>query len=199
MKKTLLTGLLFVLIGTTTMFSQDLEKALAQLEGKFVGEWTSYKKNVSGEIEIAMTWRDTITTGPLVKEKTLAYVEVESTSTFDNPIIPPYTMKFKEGFYIDGGQVGKRFFNIMGAEILFTQLNEKTYAYTQDIQAGEFQQMRFFTAVEGTHTVIKVVNEIDGIETHSISRISTIISKDEEGKLYETQFISLKGVHRRVE
>jgi hypothetical protein len=45
--------------------------------------------------------------------------------------------------------------------------------------------------------VVKVVTKENNLETHRISRVSTVRWKDKEGKERVTQFVSLQGYHQR--
>jgi len=42
-----------------------------------------------------------------------------------------------------------------------------------------------------------VVAKEKGVETHRISRLSTVSWKDNDGKEQVSQFVSLKGYHKR--
>jgi hypothetical protein len=71
------------------------------------------------------------------------------------------------------------------------------WAYTTEIQPREFAQLGFSRALSGQHTLVKVLTEEDGVETHHITRVSTMNWEDAAGKNRWTQSVSLEGVHRR--
>jgi hypothetical protein len=50
---------------------------------------------------------------------------------------------------------------------------------------------------DGVLPVIKVVTKEQGVETHRISRLTTVSWKDKEGKERWLQFLSLQGSHKR--
>jgi hypothetical protein len=45
--------------------------------------------------------------------------------------------------------------------------------------------------------LVKVVTKEQGVETHRISRLTTVSWKDREGKDRWLQFVSLQGFHKR--
>ena len=179
--------------------SQDINHRANALLGNFAGEWTSYKKNLAGDIEMVVTWKDTLRTSDLHINDSMAYVKVSSKSVFDNPSIPEYSLEFTEGFFIEDGVIGDHFFEVLGKKTIQTKLDAHTYVYSQKIEPNEFSQMRFFNVVEGYHTVVKLVLITDGVERHDISRLSTIQWIDTQGKVQNTQFVSLKGFHERID
>ena len=86
----------------------------------------------------------------------------------------------------------------MNNEIEQIKLDNTTYVYSQKVEVNEFPQLGFNNAIEGTHTVVKVIINIDGQEIHKIKRITTILWKDENGSIQNTQFVSLTGYHKRI-
>ena len=119
--------------------------------------------------------------------------------TFDNPHVPPYNMEFKEGFYLENNEIVKHFFTLANEEIEEIKIDDNTFVYSQIIAPHEFAQLGFKNAVEGKHTVTKVILNIDKTEIHKITRITTIIWKDENGELQNIQFVSMTGYHKRID
>jgi|GEM_PF-3036753 hypothetical protein len=190
--------ILLLLIFPVLLQGQSIEKETIKLKGKFAGEWTSYKRNVAGEIEIASTWKDTVTAGePIISDK-MVYVNVHTDYTFDNLQLDPFSLDFKEGFYVDNNKVKDRFFSTGGEIIKMIQLDKNTFAYSQKMHQNEFTQMRFFTGIEGFHTIIKVESMEKRQEIHRITRLTTIQYYNEKEEIVTTQFVSLKGYHKRI-
>lgn len=179
--------------------AQDVEKEMEKLKGVFTGEWTSFKKGVSGEIVAANSWKDTLITEEPIKDESTVHVKVKCSYTFDNPQIPPYYLEFREGFYYEGDQVKDHFFSTGGSITKFTELDENTFVYNQEIHQNEFHQMRFLRGLDGVHSIVKVVTNEEGQEFHRITRISTLRYLDEDDKIKSTQFVSLVGYHKRIE
>jgi hypothetical protein len=178
--------------------AQTVEDEINKLSGKYSGEWTAFKKDATGNIVKSFSWKDTLTTSEPIVNDTIIYVDVQSKMIFDNPNIPEYEMKFKEGFYIKDNKISKHFFTYMNNEVEQIKLDNDTFVYSQKVKAHEFPQMGFNSATEGTHTVVKVIINIDGQEIHKIKRITTIIWKDEDGNIQNTQFVSLTGYHKKT-
>jgi len=186
----------FLVIPAKTQVVDDKANALL---GRFAGEWTSYKKNIAGDIEMVVNWKDTLIASDLQISDSMAYVKVSSKSVFEHPSIPDYSLDFTEGFFIEEGIIGDHFFEVLGKKTTQKKIDAQSYVYSQKIETKEFSQMRFFNVVEGYHTIVKIVLITDGKERHEISRLSTIQWMDSEGKVQNTQFVSLKGFHERID
>lgn len=191
--------LLFVLLFLTiNLGAQDVKQEMEKLNGVFAGEWTSYKKGITGEIVVANSWKDTLITEEPIKDETTVHVKVKCSYTFDNPNIPDYYLEFREGFYYEGEEIKDRFFSSGGSIIKFVQIDENTFMYNQPVHKNEFSQMRFLSGLDGTHSIIKVISDEEGQEFHRITRITTLRYLDENDKIRSTQFVSLKGYHKRL-
>ena len=57
--------------------------------------------------------------------------------------------------------------------------------------------MGFPKGAAGRHVVVKVITNEAGVETHRISRVTTVSWRDHEGKERWSQFVSLQGFHKR--
>ncbi len=196
--KILLSIFILFLFAVTFLNAESFEDKVKNLSGKFSGEWTAFMKDDSGGIVESVSWKDNIETSKPVISDQLIYVVVKSKLIFDNPEIPPYEMKFNEGFYIDGKKILKHFFTYGGKEIEETEFGDNTYVFSQKVEAYEFPQLGFLTPVHGNHITVKVIVKSEDQEIHKIKRITTIVWKDEKEKLQSTQFVSLTGYHKRV-
>jgi hypothetical protein len=76
-------------------------------------------------------------------------------------------------------------------------MGQNVWVYTAVALPRELTQLGIRGALSGQHMLVKVVTEEDGVETHHITRISTVNWKDAAGKNRWTQYVSLEGVHRR--
>ena len=196
--KKLLTVFIISLLTISLVKAQTVEDEINKLRGNFSGEWTAFKKDATGNIVKSVSWKDTLTTSEPIANDTIIYVDVQSKMTFDNPHIPAYEMQFKEGFYVKDKKIVKHFFTYMNNEVEQIKLDNNTYVYSQKVEAHEFPQMGFNNATEGTHTVVKVIINIDGHEIHKIKRITTILWKDKNLSLQNIQFVSLSGYHKKI-
>jgi hypothetical protein len=71
------------------------------------------------------------------------------------------------------------------------------FAYAISAAPQELARIGKVKAVSAEHVLVKVIADEQGIETHNISRLTTVRWKDSSGKEHTTQFISLQGHHRR--
>lgn len=188
----------FIVLTSISINAQTIESELNKISGHFIGVWTSYKYSSNGEIIKDMSWNDTISTDNQVINDSIAYVNVKSTMTFNNPDIPPYKMEFQEGFDLLDGKIINRFFIAMGVKSIESKVSSNTHIFSQPINSSELNQLGFSSAIEAYHTTIKLTLFIDGKEVHKITRISTIVWEN-NSKIETVQFVSLKGYHERIE
>jgi hypothetical protein len=196
MTKKILTA--FMILTSINLNAQTIESELNKISGHFVGEWTSYKYSPNGEIIKSMSWSDTLLTENPVINDSIAYVNVKSTMTFNNPNIPPYKMEFQEGFDLLNGKAINRFFIVMGVKSIESKVSGNTYIISQPINSYELNQLGFLSALEAYHTIVKLTLNIDGKEVHKVTRISTI-AWENNSKIETVQFVSLEGSHERIE
>ncbi len=178
--------------------TQTIEDEINKLSGNFVGEWTSFKNDATGNIVKSASWKDTLLASKPIKNDSILYVNVHSKMVFDNPHIPVYEVNFKEGLYFKNNVVLKHFFTYRNLEVEQIKLDNNTYAYSQKVETFEFPQMGFNSATEGTHTMVKVIVNIDGQEIHKVKRITTILWKDDNNSVQSSQFVSLSGYHKKI-
>lgn len=196
--KNLMTLIIVSLLIINFSYAQNIEVEKNKLIGKYTGEWQAFKKDIHNNIVESVSWKDIVTTSELIETDTLIYVNVQSKLTFDNPQIPEFEMQFKEGFYLENNKISKMFFTYMNNEIEQIKTSENTYVYTQKINNYEFAQLGFNNAIEGFHTVIKVIINSEGQEIHKIKRITTVLWYDENKKIRNLQFVSLSGFHQKI-
>jgi hypothetical protein len=70
-------------------------------------------------------------------------------------------------------------------------------AQTTPAAAEELGRLGFPKGASGRHVLVKVVTKEQGVETHRVSRLSTVTWMDREGKEHVSQFVSLQGYHKR--
>ena len=105
---------------------------------------------------------------------------------------------FKEGYKISDNEIVYHFFNIMGAEFKEHSINKHTYVIFQEISPFELKQFGIESATEATNTTVKQIINYKGEEIHMVSRISTIVWK-EDSEEKNIQFVSLKGFHKKIQ
>jgi hypothetical protein len=179
--------------------AQSVEQELDLLKGSFAGEWSTFKNDIHGDIVPLATWKDTLIFGKITQTDSMVHCRTQVSYTFDHSAIPPTSMRYLEGFYYEGDSVTSHFFSSGGNIIPYIKIAENTYSYTQEMHPNEFIQFRFMSGVKGSHTQLKVVSYENNREVHHYTRVTTIISMDSKGNESSRQFVSLKGVRKRIE
>jgi len=158
-----------------------------------------YGLDESGTSVKRASWTDIMTASAPTVADGKAFVSWLDEMTFDNARIPPAKVKGREGWFLapDGKTLQDYFIETNGQVQRLRKMGQNVWVYTAPAQLGELTQLGISGALSGQHTLVKVVTEEDGIETHHITRISTVNWKDGAGKSRWSQYVSLEGVHRR--
>jgi hypothetical protein len=86
---------------------------------------------------------------------------------------------------------------MFGQVTRMVRLADNVWSYATPAQARELAMLGFPEGASGQHVQVKVVTTERGIETHRISRLSTVTWTDKAGKEHVLQFVSLQGHHQR--
>ena len=200
---TTLIALLIVCTFITSSFCEEQNIEIAEeiqsLVGSYRGEWTAFGIDSAGQIIQAANWVDTITLSDPVTESNRVYAPTEDKMYFKGGHIPPMTVAGIEGYFInDDGSLGDYFFEMYNKVYRMHKLNDNTWGYTLPGSPQEMTNLGFANVISAQHTMIKVVTLEKGIETHRISRITTVNWKDERGEENWIQYRSLEGYHKRI-
>lgn len=182
-------------LGTAPQVPEDVRG----MAGVYEGTWSMLGLDETGTIVQKMSWTDVMVAKDPVVRDGRAYVATLDTMTFAGGL-PPQTMEGKEGYFLNpDGTLGDYFIEMNGQVQRVSSLGGKTWAYTASSSPIEMRMLGFPAAAAGTavHVVVKVVDMADGVETHRISRVTTVTWKDKDGRDCSRQFISLQGVHKR--
>ncbi len=186
----------------STTFAQDssrqVPKEVNAIAGTFTGAWTSYGVDDKGQVIKQASWTDTIKAeNPGIKEGR-AYVSTIDEMTFEGGRIPPMKVMGTEGYFLNkDGSLGDYFYENFGQVYRLQKLGKDTWVYTVPADSRELARMGFSNVVSGQHVLVKVITNEQGVETHRISRLTTVNWKDAEGKDRWLQFVSLQGFHKR--
>ena len=177
----------------------QVPKSVLELAGVYRGTWTLYGLDQNGTPGKRASWTDTLTAANPTVADGKAFVATLDEMTFDNARIPPTTVKGREGWFLapDGKTLQEYFIETNGQVQHVSKLGQNVWVYTAAAQPAELAQLGISGALSGQHTLVKVVTTEDGVETHHITRISTVNWKDAVGKNHWIQYVSLEGVHRR--
>ncbi len=177
--------------------AEQVPAEVKALAGVYEGTWSMFGMNEKGEIVPKINWTDIMEAKNPACQDGRAYVATVDTMTFEGGI-PPQKMEGKEGYFLNpDGSLGDYFFESYGQVQHMVKLDDRVWVYTAPSSPMELQMLGFPAAAAAKHVVVKVVAMEDGVETHRISRVTTVTWKDKEGRDCSRQFLSLQGVHKR--
>lgn len=171
----------------------DLNTEITKMAGTYTGEWISYRY-VDGNLEMAMSWQDTVVTGVPIINGTMAYFNVKNKMSFDYPKMSPYQLTFQEGFELSDDNQLKHFIKYSGVKSYFEKVDKDTYVVSQPVNDFELGLLGFKSAKSAHNNTLKTVLVVNGKVTHQVIRISTVVIEGKDGDQV-IQFVSLKGYH----
>jgi hypothetical protein len=150
------------------------------------------------EVVKKMAWTDTMKAfGAEVKEDR-AQVTTTDEMSFEGRKAPPFKVAGKEGYFLTKeGTLGDYFVENLGQVNRLAKVSDKVWVYSTPATSQELARLGFPKGASGQHVVVKVVGKEQGVETHRISRLSTVTWTDKTGKERVLQFVSLQGYHKR--
>jgi hypothetical protein len=184
-----------------SLFAQSnptqIPKEVKDLVGSYAGSWTTYSLDAAGQVTKQAAWTDTIKADNPVVEKSRAFVTTSGEMIFEGGQIPPMKMSGREGYLLNSdGRLGEYFIETFGQTYKMQKLGENVLAYSVPAAPEEFARIGP-NVLSAQHTLLKVVTFEREVETHNISRLTTVRWKDADGKERTTQFVSLQGRHQR--
>jgi hypothetical protein len=194
----LLGGWLHVLTAKQKDVSDAPPKEVRDLVGTYTGSWTMFGIDETGKTVKRMAWTDTIKAEKPEIKGNRAYVFTTDEMNFEGGRIPPVKVQGKEGYFLkkDGG-LGDYFIEMAGKTYDMRKLGDNVWCYTTPAAAQELTQLGFPAGASGQHVLVKVITREQGIETHRISRLTTVSWKDKRNEEHWQQFVSLQGFHKR--
>jgi len=178
--------------------STQIPKEIKDVVGTYTGSWTSYGLDANGRAIKQAAWTDTLKAENPVAEKGRVFVTTSDEMIFEGGRIPPMKVAGKEGYVLNSdGSLGDYFIETYGQTYKMRKLGENVFAYTIPAAQQELARLGAINALSAQHTLVKVITSEQGVETHNISRLTTVRWKDSSGKERTTQFISLEGQHQR--
>lgn len=173
-------------------------EAVRDLEGNYVGSWTMFGIDEEGQVVKSLSWTDTIQAENPQMDGEQAYVLTNTAMVFDGGDIPPMEFPGKEGYFLmPDGSLGDYFIETFGQISKSTQLSENVWISVTSASSQDLANYRLPNVSSGLHILNKVVTSEEGIETHRITRVTTVNWTDQAGQDQSTQFVSLQGIHQR--
>jgi hypothetical protein len=178
--------------------SQQVPMEVRALEGTYSGSWVMYGINDKGEVVKRMAWTDTMKAAGAEIQGDRAYVTTTGEMIFEGEKAPSIKVQGKEGYFLKkDGSLGDYFIETFGQVNRMVKVGENVWTYAAPTAAQELRRSGFPEGASGHHVLVKVVLKEQGVETHRISRLTTVTWKDGEGKERALQFVSLQGHHKR--
>ena len=178
--------------------TSEVPKEVKALVGTYSGSWKSFGIDAQGQVVQVGAWTDSMKAEKPVREAERAWVSTEDVMVFEGRTGAPFKVPGKEGYRLKpDGTLGEYFIETFGQTYRMQKLAEGIWTYATDASGQELSQMGFPRGAAGRHVVVKVVTNEAGVETHRISRVTTVSWRDKEGKERWLQFVSLQGYHKR--
>lgn len=178
--------------------SHVVPQAVRNLEGNYVGSWTVFGIDEEGQVVKLMSWTDTIQAENPQIDGEQAYVLTTGEMVFDSGNIPPMKIAGKEGYFLlPDGTLGDYFVETNGQVSKSNQLSENVWISVTPASSQDLASYRLPNISSGQHVLNKVVTSEGGVETHRITRVTTVNWTDQAGQEHSTQFVSLQGFHQR--
>ena len=169
-----------------------------ELAGTYAGVWTMYGVDAQGAIVKRMAWTDTMRAENPQVEGDRAFLTTVDEMVFEGGAAPPYRVEGREGFFLDAeGRITDAFIENFGSVVRLIELSDNAWSYVAPVAAGELGMLGFPAGAEGSHVLVKVLTREAGVETHRISRVTTVRWTDAAGAERWAQFVSLQGYHKR--
>ncbi|MEM7126829.1 MAG: hypothetical protein AAF702_10915 [Chloroflexota bacterium] len=178
--------------------SHAVPQAVRDMAGTYVGSWTMFGLDGEGNVVKYSAWKDTVTAENPQLDGDRAYVHAADEMVFENSNIPPMTVTWEEGYFLmPDGTLGDQFIESFGQTTRMIQLSDNVWTYATSAHAEELASLGFLSVSSGQHVTTKVVTTEAGIETHRVTRVTTVNWTDHAGQDQAIQFVSLQGVHQR--
>jgi hypothetical protein len=172
-------------------------EAVRALVGTYTGAWTLFGIDDKGQVVKRTAWTDTVTAANPERTGDRAFVTTTDEMKFEGAPAP-FKVQGREGYLLtkDGG-LGDYFIDMNGQVRRMVKLADDVWTYAAPADGPELARLGFPNGATGQHVLVKVVTREQGVETHRISRVSTVSWKDKDGGERTTQFVSLQGFHTR--
>lgn len=173
-------------------------QAVRDMAGNFAGSWTMFGLDEEGQAVKVVSWTDTVQAENPQIDGDRAYVLVTDEMVYEDNNIPPMQLTWNEGYFLmPDGTLGDQFVESYGQITKFNQLRENVWITVTPVSPQELENYRLPNISSGQHIMNKVVTRDEGLETHRITRVTTVNWTDPAGQERSTQFVSLQGVHQR--
>jgi hypothetical protein len=176
----------------------DVPKEVRALEGTYIGSWTMFGIDDKGAVVKRLSWTDTMKAERAEMRGDRAFVVTTDEMSFEGGNIPARKVEGREGYFFDkDGNLGDYFIESSNQVHRMARLGEHVWSCATPAVEQELIQLGFPKGTSGQHVIVKVVTNEQEVETHRVSRLTTVTWKDKEGSQQTLQFVSLQGHHKR--
>ncbi|HEX4924785.1 MAG TPA: hypothetical protein VFV50_11895 [Bdellovibrionales bacterium] len=196
-------GFIVFMAGVLTPALAETPPALAEarkISGRYLGRWTVYGLE-RGELVVKTKWSDTLTAGDARLEGGRAVVDVTTQMTFIDG--SQRTLQFREGYFLlPDGSAGERFIENQGQVTLVKRLSPNDWALQTVPQPEELRFLGFDPSIvlSASHVTTKTTTYKGAVDTDHVARFTTVQWKNTAtGAIETTQFLSMIGVHKRIQ
>lgn len=174
---------------------------LAQKAGTYEGSWELFGIDAGGLPSLAFAWTDVAVADQPTVEATRAYLHVTDNLQFTFGFMGTQTQSWLEGVLIlPDGKLGNQFLDQDGVVTELIEIEPNHFVYETELSTYDLGLVEGLTQqnlVEGHHTVDKLVTFPDGVETHTISRMTHVEYIDMMGQVVTRDWESLTGTHEK--
>ncbi len=180
------------------VWGQDALDHVIAKAGTYHGAWEMYGLDASDKVYLASTWTDiAVGSNPRI-EGDRAQLDVIDTMDIDGF---EYVIEWTEGLMIEkDGSTGQAFMDMDGVVTLMPEIKPGYFQYQTDVVSSDLFYMAnidMSNLILGYHVTEKWVSEVNGLETHDITRNTHLKWSDKSGE-YEADFLSMTGQHTKV-
>ena len=173
-----------------------IPQRVQQMAGRFTGTWTSFSYKDGHPVKRA-SWTDALICDKPTRVGNKTIVEFHAESTFPGQS-RTRKRQWKEGYFLnDEGGLADRYVEYFGTVYRLKQISPTTWVYALPMASTEFAQMGFPGAIRGEHVIIVSEQTESGVDTRRMTRLTSVVHKNKDGKEITTQFVSLRGFHKR--
>ncbi len=183
------------------VWGQEALDLITGMVGTYTGDFVMHGLDGADAPYPAMSWADTaVASNPRI-DGDRAQVDVHDTMVMDGG--GTYEQEWLEGILIEpDGSAGDRFIDMDGVVTVQTEVTPGVFEYEQPIEEYDFYNWTNVTAanlIAGGHLMHKEVVDDGGIETHLISRTTSLEYEDAGGSTVSVEYLSLEGTHQKSE
>jgi hypothetical protein len=184
---------------TGGVWGQEALDLVTARAGTYQGAWEMLGLDAGDEPYTYLSWTDDIVGSNPRIEGDRAMMDVTDFMVLED--YGDYEISWIEGVLIEeDGSPGEEFMEMDGEVTIFSQVKDGYYEYQTELARSDFSAWANVTQdnlISGYHTTYKVVTWPDGMETHDITRVTTLEWDAGDGP-QTIEFTSMTGRHQKV-